>query len=101
MNFDFPHGFSRQDARARLEALGDYLNNRHGIKVTWRGDTASFSGKYLVVSISGEMTLDERAVKVTGKDPGMLWRKKAVDYLRGKLETYLDPQTPLERLARG
>ena len=26
------------DARARLEVLGEYLHNRHGIKVTWNGD---------------------------------------------------------------
>jgi len=100
MNFDFPHAFSKEDARTRLEALGQYLGNRHGIRVTWSGDKASVNGKYLVVAIEAELTLQDRQVVVRGKDPGMLWRKKAVNYLKEKLEIYLDPKTPVDRLPR-
>jgi len=100
MNFDFPHTFSKEDARKRLEALGEYLSNRHGIRVVWSGDKASVNGKYLVVSIEAQMTLSDKNVAVTGKDPGMLWRKKAVGYLKEKLEIYLDPKTTLESLPR-
>src|SRR5262245_8766844 len=100
MNFDFPHGFSKEDARARLEALGEYLTNRHGIRVAWSGDKASVTGKYLVVAIEAEMTVQDRAVAVIGKDPGLLLRKKAVNYLKEKLGIYLDPKTPIERLPR-
>ncbi len=28
-----------------------------------------------------------------GDDPGFLWRKKATEYIKNKLETYLDPTT--------
>ncbi len=102
MNIDHKHTLSTQEAKERLTALGDYLKNRHGIAITWKDDeTASFSGKYLVVKIQGEMSLTDGLVKLRGKDPGMLWRKKATNYLKGKLETYLDPGTPLDALNRG
>jgi hypothetical protein len=81
-------------------ALGEYLDNRHKIRTEWDGDTGRFKGKYLVVSVEGEFSVEEKQVTLRGKDPGMLWRKKASDYLRHKLEKYLDPQTPLDALPR-
>jgi hypothetical protein len=33
-----------------------------------------------------------------GRDPGMLWRGKAIKYLKEKLETYLDTSTPISEL---
>ncbi len=85
----------------RLVALCDYLENRHGINITWNGDTASFDGKYLMIRIEGLMTLDDFRLEFKGKDPGRLWRKKAMNYLMKKLTMYLDPETPLEELPRG
>lgn len=101
MNFDYPYtGLSKDEARERLEALGDYLSNRHGISPTWSGDTATIKGKYLVVTIDGRLDLADGVVRFDGKDPGMLWRKKAIKYLRGKLERYLDPATSIASLPR-
>jgi Putative polyhydroxyalkanoic acid system protein (PHA_gran_rgn) len=100
MQFDFSYSLSKQEARERLGVLGEYLFNRHGIGVTWDGDTASFDGKYLLVQIVGKMTLSEGALHFEGKDPGMLWRRKATSYLKDKLEIYLDPRTPVAELAR-
>src|SRR5690606_31130279 len=71
MDFEYPHGLDKEAARARLEALGDYLGNRHGIKLEWAGDTGSFAGKYLVVNIQGQLTITESKILVSGKDPGL------------------------------
>ena len=101
MKFEYPYEVSRDDARVRLEALGEYLYNRHGIKVTWSdGDKARFSGKYLLVTIDGELTIEDGKVHFSGKDPGMLLRKRAVNYLKDKLATYLNPATAPEDLPR-
>lgn len=100
MVFDYKHDLSLEDARARLQVLGEYLKNRHGIAVTWNGDKAAVAGKYMVVSIEAEMALGPGVVHVQGKDPGMLWRNKAKSYLQDKLAAYLDPSTPLEALPR-
>jgi hypothetical protein len=100
MRIDYKHNLPKEDARARLEALGEYLGNKHGINVSWSGDQARFSGKYMVVSIDGNLTLGDGEVTFTGKDPGMLWRKKAQGYIEGKLKSYLDPATPVDQLPR-
>ncbi|HYU15895.1 MAG TPA: polyhydroxyalkanoic acid system family protein [Candidatus Acidoferrum sp.] len=101
MKFDHPHSLAKEDARTRLLKLGQYLTNRHGIQVAWNGDTGRFRGKYLVVAIEGELVLGDRVVHVIGKDPGLLWRRRASDYLKSKLETYLDPARPVDELPTG
>jgi hypothetical protein len=101
MKIEFPHPLGREEARARLEALGSYLTRRHGIAVTWTGDRATFSGKYMMVKIAGEMTCEDGVVRFVGEDPGFMLRGQATKYIRGKLEVYLDPATPLANLPRG
>lgn len=96
-----PHDLDPSDARARLRALGEYLGNKYGLTIAWTAeDTASVSGSYLVVTISGTIELRATEVRFSGKDPGMLWRGKAKDYLTRKLKQYLDPGTPVENLPR-
>jgi len=102
MEIDYKHELADDDARARLTALGEYLGNRHGIKVSWIDpNRARFSGKYLVVKIDGEISMSKGVVRFRGEDPGFLWRKKAVDYIEGKLMKYLDPKVSLADLSRG
>ena len=102
MEIDYKHGLPDADARARLEVLGEYLHNRHGIRVTWSSDTvARFQGKYMVVKIDGEMRVDGDKVLFRGEDPGFLWRKKATAYIEEKLRKYLDPRMPVSELPRG
>jgi hypothetical protein len=99
MEIDYPYSLSDTDAKSRLEILGAYLANRHGIKVTWVDPTtARFSGKYLVVSIDGELTLGNGRARFKGEDPGFLWRTRAKDYIQGKLAKYLDPTVEAAQL---
>lgn len=101
MRIDYPHKLDDADARARIGALGEYLTNKHGIGVTWSDDThARVAGRYLVVSIEGTVTVTPGTVVFEGKDPGLLWRGKAKDYLTAKLRKYLDPSVSLESLPR-
>jgi len=99
MEIDFPYELSDQDARSRLDILGTYLANKHGIKVTWPDTSkARFSGKYLVVRIEGELTLGNGRAKFRGEDPGFLWRGRAKEYIQSKLAMYLDPKNPADQL---
>jgi putative polyhydroxyalkanoic acid system protein len=90
----------REEARQRLEALGEYFRNKHGIAVTWSGDSAQVKGKYLVVTVDGGLRLEGERVVFEGKDPGILWRGKAKDYIEGKLDKYLDPTISVDQLPR-
>ena len=102
MEIDFPYSLSDQDARGRLDRLGQYLSNRHGIQVTWLDDTrARFHGKYLVVKIDGELTLGGGHARFKGEDPGLLWRNRAKNYIQGKLAKYLDPEIESAQLPTG
>jgi hypothetical protein len=93
MEIDFSYALSDDDARSRLEILGQYLGNKHGIKVTWvDSGRAKFTGKYLVVKIDGELTVGNGQAQFRGEDPGFLWRNRAKDYIQSKLAKYLDPK---------
>ena len=102
MEIDFQYVLSDTDAKSRLEILGAYLSNRHGIKVTWVDtDRARFSGRYLVVKIDGELTVGNGRAQFKGEDPGFLWRNRAKDYIQGKLAKYLDPEAEPAELPTG
>jgi len=99
MEIDFPYVLAEDDARSRLDILGQYLQNKHGIKVSWVDpDRARFSGKYLVVKIDGELTLGNGRAQFRGEDPGFLWRGRAKDYIESKLAKYLDPKVTAAEL---
>ncbi len=99
MEIDFKYAVSDQDAKSRLEILGQYLANKHGIKVLWVDENrARFTGKYLVVRIEGELSLHDGRAIFKGEDPGFLWRNRAKDYIESKLASYLDPNTEQSRL---
>jgi len=99
MEIDFPYSLSDQDAKSRLDILGQYLANKHGIKVAWLDpNRAKFTGKYLVVKIDGELTLGNGHARFKGEDPGFLWRNRAKDYIQSKLAKYLDPSADPSQL---
>lgn len=100
MHIDFPTSLPVPEAKARLQVLGEYLQNKHGIAVTWQGDQASIKGRYLVVAIEGTVAVKSGVVSFDGKDPGMLWRSKAKEYLTHKMSKYLDPAIGIEALPR-
>lgn len=101
MKVEFPVSMPADDARARLVALGEYLSNRHGISVSWDGDTARFSGRYKrLVKIDGNMTLAADQITFEGADPGFALRGQATGYIKRKLGEYLDASTPLDSLPR-
>src|SRR5262249_9228395 len=101
MEIDYRHSLPDDDARARLHLLGEYLTNRHGIKVSWLDtNRAKFSGKYLVVKIEGELSMTPGMARCRGEAHGFLWRRKASDYIEGKLAKYLAPKVPLAELPK-
>ena len=100
LTFSVPHRYSRGEALARIAALGDYFTNKHDAVVTWRGDAVDIVARYMLVPIEATTTVTDTAVSVDGKDPGFLLRGRALAYLQGKVEMYLDPGTSLDQLPR-
>jgi hypothetical protein len=101
LRIEYPHKLADDDARARVKALGEYLQNKHGLGVSWSdGDHARITGRYMVVTIEGTVTVLPGMVIFEGKDPGFLWRGKAKEYLQAKLRKYLDPSVAVDSLPR-
>jgi len=100
MTLEVAHTFSREDARARIEALGDYFANKYNVDVGWSGDRANIKAKYMMLKVDGHIDILDDNVVLEGPDPGRLLRNKATDYLRKKLLKYLDPATALDDLPR-
>src|SRR5690349_19682263 len=101
MELTHDHKFEESEARERVRALSDYLSNKHGMAVAWLDDNrAHVKGKYTVVAIDAEVSVQGGQVRVSGKDPGMLWRGPAKKYIAGKLARYLDPAQSLDSLPR-
>jgi len=93
MEIDFQYVLSDQEARSRLDLLGKYLENRHGIKVTWVDEKrARFSGKYLMVKIEGELSLGSSHATFKGEDPGFPLRNRPKGPIQGKPAKSPDPQ---------
>jgi len=95
------HSLPLDDALARVHALGEYFQNRHGMRMQWESERVGhLSGRYMLISIDGRFSVDGSGVHLDGHDPGMLLRAKASDYLRRKIESYLDPSLSLAELPR-
>ena len=101
MELSHNHRFDDEEARERIRALGDYMQNKHGMQVTWiSNDAVHLAGKYTVIHIDVHVTLAPGMVMAKGKDPGMMLRSTAKKYVGNKLQSYLDPNVPLDQLPR-
>ncbi len=99
LHVEVPHSLSQAEALERLRALGDYFVNRHGMNMRWESETVGhLAGRYLLIHIEGRFSIEQTRVQLDGKDPGVLLRRKAIDYLTRKISTYLNPATPIDQL---
>ena len=101
MELEHRYSYDQSEARERVRALGDYLSNKPGMTVPGLDDDrAQIKGKYTVVAIDAQVIVEAGKVRVSGKDPGMLWRVPAKRYVSSKLEKYLDANEAKDALPR-
>ncbi len=100
MELDVPHTLPHEDALERIKALGEFYHHRHGAQVTWTHHTCTLEARYVGIRLSANCRVDASRVHVDCSDPGFLLRKRGAEYLRKKLERFLDPNIPLETLPR-
>lgn len=97
MKLEQAHPFTRDEATARMKALTDYWDRKHGIHSEWQGSTARIKGRVKVVSFEGSFTLDDHRLIADLKvsfGGEMIGRP----YVERKLAEYLDPAVTLESL---
>ena len=99
MKLEIPHTLPVEDAKTRVQALLEYWTRKHGIKTSWAGEKATFSGKVMGIAFDGHFTVTPKGIAGEASDPGFLFRSKAKEYLEKKFGTYLDPKKTLAQLA--
>ncbi len=100
MKFQQPHSLPKDEALRRIEKLTRHWQTKHGLNVTWTGDSARLVGTVSGIAFDAKVVVAERQVDAEGTDPGMLVRAMATAYLKKKLAYYLDPKKTLDDLDR-
>ncbi len=100
IKLEIPHTLPVDEAKKRVEALFAYWSKKHGVKSSWAGDVASYSGKVMGVSIEGKLAVQDKKVAGEATDPGFLLRGQAQKYLTRKFGDYLDPSKKIEDLGK-
>src|SRR5688572_29604893 len=85
LRFNVAHGFSRLEARRRIEQLCAYWHERFGVRTSWIGDRARVVGDFLGVHFNAELEVKDDAVAGIASDPGLLLRESSSRYILGKL----------------
>lgn len=100
MKFEHPHSLGKDEAKRRIERLGEYWRARYGVAVAWAGDSARLTGSAKGIVFDATVTVADAVVCAEGTDPGMLMRALVTGYFKRKLSDYLNPSTSLDDLER-
>jgi len=95
---DYPYSLDEDDALARLKALADYWQKKHGVKATWEGNDVHFDGKVKGVRFDGKVTIGGGRVYANVKTGFLAEKLGGKAYVKGKLADYLDPSNSIEEL---
>ena len=98
IELDVEHTLPQPDALARVKVLGAYYRDHHGATVTWNDAVGTIEARYLAIRLHALVRVEATRVHCEAPDPGFLLRRRGTEYLRKKIQRYLDPATPIELL---
>lgn len=98
MKISKPHNFSADDAAARIRALTSYWDSRYGTRTTWAGTTATITGKVKGIKFNGNFAVSDSTLDANVKVGFLAEKMGGRGYVEHKLEQYLDPSTPTDKL---
>ena len=101
MSLEMPHKLGKAEAKKRVEVLTQHWGSKYGVSSSWNGDTVSFNGKVMGVTLDGKLTVYDDKVAGDASDPGLLFRSQAKKYVEKKFASFLDPSRSLDELTRG
>jgi hypothetical protein len=98
MKLEKDHAFTRDEAVARIRALTDYWDTKHGTSTTWSGNSARITGKVKGVSFDGHFSVEERRLLADVKVGFFAEMIGGKAYVERKVDDYLNPGNSLESL---
>jgi hypothetical protein len=98
MKLDKPHGYSQEEAVARIRALTDYWDTKHGTRTVWDGNRAHIKGRVKGISFDGTFSVLDNRLDAEVKVGFLAEKIGGKSYVLRKLDDYLDPNNSLEEL---
>jgi putative polyhydroxyalkanoate system protein len=91
LSISIPHQLPRAEAKKRIQGLVENLKNQYGSQADhyderWEGDTGSFEVKAMGMSVSGQIFVEDQAVRLEVVLPWML------SMMSGKLKKELETE---------
>ena len=97
MLMERPHGFSAEEALARIQALTTYWT-QYGVRAQWTGNTAFVDGKVKGVKFRGEIRVEAHSIVADIKAGFLAEKLGGKKYVERKINDYLDAANSLEEL---
>lgn len=98
MKLERNHGFSDEEAIARVRALTDYWDTRHGTRTVWQTNSARINGKVKGISFDGSFRFEGGRLLADVKVGFLAEKIGGRAYVERKLDDYLNPANSLESL---
>ena len=98
MRYERSYSCDDEEARARLKALTDYWDVKHGVPCDWDGGRARLAGKKLGVKYDATVTVRDGTIVAEVKAGFLAEKLGARSYVERKVDDYLDPANDLETL---
>ena len=99
MRIEESHSFTVEEAQQRLKLLVDGWQKKYGVNATWSGSSVTVSGKAMGVTIDATVKVESNRILAEGKDPGLLLRSAATNYIKKKFGEFFDPKVTLADLS--
>ncbi len=94
----YPYEMPREEAVQRVRALTDYWDARYGTRTEWQGHRGRIKGKGLGISFDATFTINSEIMVGEMKVSFLAVKMGGRQYLKRKLDEYLDPGKSLEEL---
>ena len=98
MKLERTYKFPEEEAVARVRALTDYWDTRHGTRTVWQDNTALIKGKVKGISFNGDFRFQGNRLLADVKVGFFAEKIGGRAYVERKLDDYLDPANSLESL---
>lgn len=95
---EYPYSLSQQEAIARVQALTDYWDAQYRTHTVWEGHTGTISGRVFGISFWARFIVDPGILHGQMQVSFIAEKMGGRQYLKRKLDHYLDPGVSLEEL---
>ncbi len=94
----YPYTMPQDEAVERVRALTDYWGARYGTRALWTGNRGNISGRVLGIKFKATFIIDPELMHGEMKVSFIAVKMGGRQYLKHKLDDYLNPEISLEQL---